>query len=700
MVAPPLLSLLLLPLALAGAPLQDAGQAGEKVKQDGGITLQYKDLSDADADAIVATIRLAREMLNKSFTDVHIDPIVRLRTVPGARKVYWTEGEDHIFLDFPNSRFYLNAQVGDDRILRFALPALTQLWLARSLTSSAGLDPRIPDSLVEYADFHFKTEIAPVNPPPPLPNGPGRMWCQFQELYPGIPGFVVNQLTAQKLPGHMVGAFLRHAAVEDTSDPKVALLFDAISPPEPLLAEKDLEPGEPLRPGSPLRPSRVSLFNGVRVLDTVGDPIAPFDRLYEFEHVFDLATSIEPGDIVADPPSVSGHDLAKLYFEFRSRIVRARDNIDFILTLREFLGRFGDRSLAIGISKDTPIPPGQPFWTSVFGLGFAENGGKLYVSKVTPATPPEAAGIKTGMELLTIDGRPAARTLELLADVQRTFDSVASEQRARAFALSLLLSGADGSDAELAFAAPKKEAADPGTWTVKLKRGLRPKEAPKTIVDQSLRPDGIGVIAIHEFPVDSLKRFADALDELVKKGAKGIVIDLRGNEGMHDIRSKAAPPIAKAALERLMPKELPATAIGAELFRTQDSFLPKPTVQLILQPPPAGASYTGPLAVLIDAWTGGEAELFVLGIQATKRGQLFGARTAGSVTLPKDFEDFQNLRRARVIVSFPGHALVRPGGERIQGVGIPPNVEVAATPADLAQGRDTVLERAAASLLH
>jgi C-terminal processing protease CtpA/Prc len=699
MVAAPLFSLLIVPMALGGAPLQEGVQQGEKTKSDAGITLNYDNLSDADADAIVATIRLAREMLNKSFAEVHINPTVRLHTVQGARKIFWTEGEDRIFFDFPNNRFYLNAQVGDDRILRFALPALTQLWLSRSLTSSAGLDPRILQSLYEYAEFHFKTEISPVNPPPPMPSGPGRMWCQFQEIYPGIPSFVLNELMTQKIPGHMVGDFLRRTAVALTEDKKVADLFNAITPPEPLLAANDVEPGPPLTPDSPLRRSRITLFNGVPVLDMAGDPIAPLDRLSDFDQVFDMATSIEPVDVVADPPSVAGHDLAGLYFEFRSRIVRARDNADFLMTFREFLGRFGDRSLAIGVNQKMQRPPGQPYWFSVFGIGVAQCGDRIFVSKVTPDTPPEKAGVKPGMELLAIDGRPAARTLELLVAVQRTFDSVPSEQRARVFSLSLLLSGPDGSDAELTFAAPKKEAADPGTWSVKLKRGLRPKEPPPSIVDSSLRPDGIGVITIHEFPVDSLKKFAAALEELTKQGAKGLVIDLRGNEGQHDMRSKGAP-ISKAILERLMPKDLPATAIGAELYRLPDSFLPKPAIQVILQPPPAVASYTGPVAVLIDAWTGGEAELFAMGIQATKRGQLFGTRTAGSVTLPKEPDDFQNLRRARVFVSFPGRALVRPGGERVQGIGIPPNVEVVPTPEDLAQGRDAVLERAAATLKH
>jgi C-terminal processing protease CtpA/Prc len=700
MFAAPLVTLVFGVLPQAGAT------SGEKVRQDAGITLNYTDLSDADADAIVATVRLAREMLNKAYADVHLDPQVRLRTIPGAKRVYWTEGEDRIFFDFPNNRFYLNAQVGEDRILRFALPALAQLWLARSVTSSAGLDPRILDSLVEYADYNFRAVVMPQTPPPAPPTGPGRMWLQFEQIYPGVPAFVLNLLTTQKLPGHLVGDFLRRSAVEATQDPKVARLFDAICPPEPLLAAKDVEPSATLTPDSLLRRSRVTLFNGVPVLEAIGDPIAPNDRLADFENVFEFATSIEPADVVADPPTVAGQDLAKLYFEFRSRILRARDNIDFILTLREFLGRFGDRSLSLGPTQKMPRPPGQPQWFSVYGIGVAQNGTRIFVRKITAGSPPEAAGIKAGMELLAIDGRPAELTQELLVDVSRTFDSVPSEQRARVDALANLLSGPDGSEVELTFAAPKKEAADSGTWPVKLKRGPRPKPAEGSavpaapaaaILDSALRPDSIGVITIHEFPGDALKLFAAALDDLVKKGAKGLVIDLRGNEGQHDLRAKSAP-IAKAALERLMPKEMAPTAIGAELSRTRESFLPKPLVQIVLQPQPTAAAFDGPVAVLIDAWTGGEAELFAMGIQATKRGQLLGTRTAGSVTLPKDFEDFQALRRARVIVSLPGRALVRPGGERVQGIGIPPNVEIVPTQEELAQGRDAVLDRAVALL--
>jgi C-terminal processing protease CtpA/Prc len=123
-------------------------------------------------------------------------------------------------------------------------------------------------------------------------------------------------------------------------------------------------------------------------------------------------------------------------------------------------------------------------------------------------------------------------------------------------------------------------------------------------------------------------------------------------------------------------------------------------VQIVLQPPPSGPAYAGPIAVLIDAWTGGEAELFAMGIQATKRGVLVGTRSAGSVTLPKDFEDFQSLRRTRVSISLPGRALVRPGGEPVQGIGITPNVEVLPTREDLTQGRDAVLERAVLLLQH
>jgi hypothetical protein len=347
----------------------------------------------------------------------------------------------------------------------------------------AGLDPRIAESIVEFADYAHRSSLPPTpgKEPPSPPTGPGRVWYEIEQVYPGTSGLIMNSFMTQKVPGHMLGDYLRNTAFALTSDEHVKKLFDEISPPIPLLAPKDAAPSPPIRqvnaagaapspgtkdpaPGakdpapvakdpapaaksgsagnvvSPnpaaaeepaLRWSRVQLFNGVPLLEVTGPTISPADRLLDFEHVFDWATRWVPDTAVVEaPPTVRGVDVWKAYFEFRHRVVRARDDIDYTLVVREFLARFSDASLHLGATVQAFYPPGAPHWSSVVGLGMAEAGGAIVVSKVTADSDPEKAGVKRGMQLLEIDGRPAAQVLDTLVTCLRTFESNASPQRA------------------------------------------------------------------------------------------------------------------------------------------------------------------------------------------------------------------------------------------------------------------------------
>jgi carboxyl-terminal processing protease len=362
--------------------------------------------------------------------------------------------------------------------------------------------------------------------------------------------------------------------------------------------------------------------------------------------------------------------------------------------VREFLARFCDASLHLGATVKAFYPPGAPHWSSVIGLGMAETGGTFVVSKVTADSDPEKAGVKRGMQLLEIDGRPAAQVLDTLATCLRTFDSNASPQRARAYALSMLLSGPFGSEAQLAFAADKPAAGGAGKVAVKLKRGL-PKAKPPSTVEASVRPDGVAVLTVPRFDGDTLKLYVAALEDLAKKGAKALVIDLRGNEGQSE-GQPGAQPIALTALMRIMPKDLPTTAIANEYLRNKESFQKVEMNQIVLQAQPGAGVFTGPVAVLIDAWTGGEAELFALGVAATKRGMIYGTRSSGSVTRPRPFDKVQLLERSRFTVIYSRGTLSRVGGEPLQGIGLLPNVEVAPGVEDITAGRDVVLEKAVA----
>ena len=50
-------------------------------------------------------------------------------------------------------------------------------------------------------------------------------------------------------------------------------------------------------------------------------------------------------------------------------------------------------------------------------------------------------------------------------------------------------------------------------------------------VESTMLADGIGYIALYEFAGDCAVKFEDALDNVVKQGAKGVIIDLRDNPG-------------------------------------------------------------------------------------------------------------------------------------------------------------------------
>lgn len=695
-------------LGLTAAAQQPANPDVFATRQDRGITLNYNiDMSPQDVDAMVGTLAETRELLGNILGITYsIDPIVQLRTRKNARRAYYTDGEDRIFFDFPSAMYVVRLQYGDERILRYAVPAFLQLWLHHSLSSTAGLDPRILESLTEYVNHSLAIERARAQKaePPPPPTGPGAAWVQLESVYPGTTSFILNNLSSQKVPGHALGKVIRQIALDATEDAQVARIFDVIAPVEPILAVDDVKPGELVVPTLPLRAGRLTLFNGTPVLDADGEAIPALERLADFDKIFEmLAVTVPDSKVRNEPPVVREIDLWPLYFEFRPRILKARDNLDYYLVFREFLGRFKDRSIAVRTTPALPIPPGSPMWSSIFGLGFARIGDRIYVAKVTPDSEPAKAGLSPGLEVATIDGRAAVLVHELLVDVVQTFDSCPSRQRAEAFALSNLLSGAQGSECTLEFVDPSvpvtREAPDANRRTIKFKRGLPPppRPTPFTVEHELRASDMVGVITVRQLMGDALQRFATALDELTKGGAKAIVIDLRGNEGLRDPRNPTR--VSLAMLARLMPPGSGSLLIGSDARRETARFDGVQSKELVVPAATAATYFSGPIAVLTDAWTGGDAEVFVLGFQTSKRGILVGGRTAGSVSTLMDAQPLQSLTRSRIDISFAASSVILPSGEPLQGAGLAPQEQVETTPADLKAGRDTALERAAAKLL-
>jgi C-terminal processing protease CtpA/Prc len=98
--------------------------------------------------------------------------------------------------------------------------------------------------------------------------------------------------------------------------------------------------------------------------------------------------------------------------------------------------------------------------------------------------------------------------------------------------------------------------------------------------------------------------------------------------------------------------------------------------------------------VLTGPRTFSAAEDFVVSFDAMKRGMLVGQRTAGSTGQPLFF-DLPGGGTARICVKRDTY----PDGRAFVGIGIPPQIEVEPTVADIRAGRDPGIAAAVKALL-
>ena len=142
--------------------------------------------------------------------------------------------------------------------------------------------------------------------------------------------------------------------------------------------------------------------------------------------------------------------------------------------------------------------------------------------------------------------------------------------------------------------------------------------------------------------------------------AQALVLDLRGGWGgaSPEYLSLFAGPV------------ISMTAIGRD--GTVSEFPPR---------------WSRPVALLVDETTRSGKEVFALGFRRAGFGPLVGSRTAGAVVAGRAFPVGERS------LLYLAHADVRVAGQRLEGRGVDPDVDVESSVA-YAAGRDAVLERA------
>ena len=162
----------------------------------------------------------------------------------------------------------------------------------------------------------------------------------------------------------------------------------------------------------------------------------------------------------------------------------------------------------------------------------------------------------------------------------------------------------------------------------------------------------IAHIAIEEFGTNAQKQTQQALQEATKAGARGLIVDVRGNPG--GLKDQAV-------------------AVTSEFIKDGVVFIEQDAQghQKPVPVKPEGEVTDLPLCLLIDQGTASSAEIFAGALQDHHRGKLVGTRTfgTGTVLLPFILSD-----KSAVLLAVA--EWLTPDGRRIWHEGIQPDVTV------------------------
>lgn len=254
-------------------------------------------------------------------------------------------------------------------------------------------------------------------------------------------------------------------------------------------------------------------------------------------------------------------------------------------------------------------------------MGFKDN--KITVISVMEGTPSEAAGIKTGDEIIAVDGVPTSE--------------IEPEE------VVLHIRGEIGTDVTLKIHRAGEEDRD---YVVR-----RATIQVHTVAGQMLPDtDGIGYIRIASFSEHTADEFKDAYRALEKDGVKGMIIDLRENPG----------------------------GLVTSCVAIANMVVPKGPVVSVVQKDGRREEYKSdlseekyPLVVLIDGNSASASEILAGALQDTGAATIVGQTSYGKgsvqVILPLYDDDALKLTIAKYYT---------PSGRSIDGTGIEPDVRV------------------------
>lgn len=367
----------------------------------------------------------------------------------------------------------------------------------------------------------------------------------------------------------------------------------------------------------------------------------------------------------------NGKSWTQIHNEYSQSIRNAKTDIQARQTIKKMLGELGQSHYAIiaGDPDDDlqPVRGGE----ATTGIDPMLLDGKILVRGVPAGTPAALTAVRPGWEITKIDD------FDVRAATTRVLAKESSLSHREMILRSLVLghlSGLSDSPVRVMFADGSNNAF---TKTIRRRKpngtvsrfGLLP---PQVVEFQTrrVRPD-TGYIRFSLFldPSNLMAKFENAVKSCLK--CRGMVIDLRGNPGGLAILASGMSGFFI---------ETPDTKLGTLYQRN---------LELKLVVNPRIETFTGKLAILVDATSVSTSEIMAGGLQDLKRARIFGTTTAGAA-LPSMVERLPDGD----LFQYAMANYISEGGKTLEGRGVIPDVVVKTTRSELLSGRDPVLDAA------
>lgn len=366
-----------------------------------------------------------------------------------------------------------------------------------------------------------------------------------------------------------------------------------------------------------------------------------------------------------------GVDWKKVREVYKPKAAAAVSDKDFYDVLRQMLAEL--KLSHFGIYPPAAEMTANQTGRGVTGIDLVMIDDVPVISRVVPDSPAARVGVKTGLAVTHIDGKPwreltaaldAAMNARKITPgmrkvyVERTLQAAINAKPATTLVLNVVGEGD----------VPQKFEMVRTPFTGEMSQALGNFPPQEVVFESRLLPNDIGYIRFNMWVIPQMAKLRKAMGELA--AAKAIVIDLRGNPGGV---GGMAPGLAGMLFKE-------KASLGSMKMRNG-------SVEFVAFPQPD--PFAGPVVVLTDHGTGSTSEVFAAGMQETGRATVVGETTAGAV-LPSVFEKLPTGYLFQYAIS----DYRSPKNILIEGRGVTPDVHVQQTRAALLAGNDAQLDEA------